>query len=292
MTRAIELAVNEITLVLFTTLAPAGILACVALALALGFGRLPDDARSRLAHCMVVPLVVALIGLVASATQLGTPSNALYVLTGVGRSPLSNEVAWALVFLALCGSHWLYSFSLQVHRALQRVWCAAIALSGCGAVVAIGFAYQAPTILTWGSALVPVALASSALGGAPLLVAATVRMARISLDGCVRWVLLGCGVAASVATVVLLGAQWHAMGTMRNALGTAAELVPIYPVLIGAYGAGALGAYGLAIAAYRRGTAVLPRAGLLVGASVAYFAGLFAVRFGFYMAHMTVGISL
>lgn len=292
MTRAAQLACNEITLVLFTTLAPAGILACVALAVAVGFGRLSDDARSRMAHCTVVPLVVSLVGLVASATQLGTPSNALYVLTGVGRSPLSNEVACAVVFSALCGSHWLYSFSLRVHRTLQRVWCAAVALSGCAAVVAIGFAYHAPTILTWAYALVPVTLVCSALGGAPLLVAGTVRMARVLLGRRLRRVLLGCGAAASVATVALLIAQWSYMGTVRNAMGTAAELVPFYPLLIGAYGVGALVGYGLTVVAYGRGTATLPPAELLVGAAVVYFAGLFAVRFGFYMAHMTVGISL
>ena len=159
-------------------------------------------------------------------------------------------------------------------------------------MVAIGFAYHAPTILTWAYALVPVTLGCSALGGAPLLIVGTVRMARVTLGRRLRQVLLGCGVAASVVTVALLVAQWNYMGTVRNAVGPAAELVPFYPLLIGAYGMGALAAYGLTLLAYRRGTATLPHAGLLAGAAAVYFAGLFAVRFGFYMAHMTVGISL
>ena len=44
-----------------------------------------------------------MVGLVASATHLGNPANALYVFLGVGRSPLSTEVFCAVVFLALGG---------------------------------------------------------------------------------------------------------------------------------------------------------------------------------------------
>lgn len=62
------------------------------LALAVAFGHLDEKGRARLAHATVIPLLVSMVGLVASATHLGTPANALYVLTGVGRSPLSNEV--------------------------------------------------------------------------------------------------------------------------------------------------------------------------------------------------------
>ena len=51
-----------------------------------------------------------MVGLVASATHLGNPSNALYVFLGVGRSPLSTEVFFAVVFLALAGLYWLVRF--------------------------------------------------------------------------------------------------------------------------------------------------------------------------------------
>ena len=51
-----------------------------------------------------------MVGLVASATHLGNPANALYVFTGVGRCPLSTEVFAAVIFLALAGVYLLYSF--------------------------------------------------------------------------------------------------------------------------------------------------------------------------------------
>ena len=86
-------AVNEISLVLFTTLAPSGALAFVLMAIPLFKGGIDDDARGRLSKLLCIPLVVTMVGLVASATHLGNPDNALYVIAGIGRSPLSTEVA-------------------------------------------------------------------------------------------------------------------------------------------------------------------------------------------------------
>lgn len=114
-------------------------MACAALALAVAFGHLDEKGRARLAHAAAIPLVASMVGLVASATHLGTPANALYALTGVGRSPLSNEVACTVAFLTPGGLHWLYSFSLHVHRGLQQAWCAAVAASGvAGAAIVRG----------------------------------------------------------------------------------------------------------------------------------------------------------
>lgn len=289
-----ELAMHEITLVLFTTLAPAAMLTCSLLSLLVGFGRLGEEPRSRLAHCMVIPLVLAMVGLIASATHLGTPANALYVLTGVGRSPLSNEVACSVAFLVLCGLHWLYSYSLRVVRWLQRVWCAAVAASGLVAVASIAVAYGEPTIVTWAHPLVPAALVTAAVGGAPLLGALTLRVARVDLSRPAVMALVACGVAGVLGAVACMSLWWGSMAGVHNAVGPLAERVPMYPAMVAAYGACALAAYGIAgprMVRAARGGASVATSRLVLGCAL-YFAGLFAVRFGFYMAHMTVGISL
>ena len=103
-----DTALGEITLVLFTTLAPSGVVAFICMGLPV-LGRGASVAlRQRLNVFLGLPLVVAMVGLVASATHLGNPANALYVFLGVGRSPLSTEVFCAVVFLALAGLYWLY----------------------------------------------------------------------------------------------------------------------------------------------------------------------------------------
>ncbi|MFR1640267.1 MAG: DmsC/YnfH family molybdoenzyme membrane anchor subunit [Eggerthellaceae bacterium] len=59
----------------------------------------------------------------AASTHLGNPANALFVFLGVGRSPLSNEVFCAVVFLPLAGVYWLYrSPSVLVGSCSARGW--------------------------------------------------------------------------------------------------------------------------------------------------------------------------
>ena len=60
-----ETALNEITLVLFTTIAPAGVIGYLAMALAVVSTR--DEGRAcALSRHLVVPLVLAISGLIAS----------------------------------------------------------------------------------------------------------------------------------------------------------------------------------------------------------------------------------
>lgn len=164
-----SLAFGEITLVLFTTLAPSGAVAYLIMGLPVLVGRAQDEVARRLNRWSCLPLVVTMVGLIASATHLGNPSNALYVFTGVGRSPLSTEVFAAVIFLALAGVFWLYSFAERPHVGLQRGLLAAIDVAIVAFVVAVAFAYNVDTILTWSLPLVPVSLLLNALLGGPLL---------------------------------------------------------------------------------------------------------------------------
>ena len=91
-------ALSEISLVLFTTLAPSGAVAFALMGAPLHRAALDADARERISKLLCIPLIVTMVGLVASATHLGHPDNALYVIAGIGRSPLSTEVAGAVVF--------------------------------------------------------------------------------------------------------------------------------------------------------------------------------------------------
>ena len=115
-----QLALNEISLVLFTTLAPSGVVALILMGLPLLSGKAPEQMARRINQFMCIPLVVSMVGLVMSATHLGNPENVLYVFARVGVSPLSNEVAAAAVFLLLAGIYWLYSFARKPCVALQR----------------------------------------------------------------------------------------------------------------------------------------------------------------------------
>ena len=168
-------ALGEITLVLFTTLAPSGALAFVLMGAALL--REQGEARVRINRFLIVPIFVSLIGLVASATHLGNPDNALYVFTQVGHSPLSNEVFAAVVFMGLAGVYWLYQFADRANSRVQRAWLVVAMVSAVAFVAAVAFAYAGRTIVTWNTPFVPVALCLNALVGGPVLAVAGLHAA-------------------------------------------------------------------------------------------------------------------
>lgn len=285
-------ALGEITLVLFTTLALSGAIALALMGLPIVAGRASEDERRRIDKFVSVPLVVSMVGLVASATHLGNPANALYVFVGVGRSPLSTEVFCAVVFLALAGVYWLYSFAERPRRGLQRGWMAALIVASGAFVTSVAFAYAADTIVSWDTWHVPANLWLNALVGGPLLALLGLRLARFApADSLFGRVLVGMAVVAlalNVGGYVLQGAD---LPGLRNAFVSAAGLVPSFGVLVAVFGVcGVLGIGldGWALFVKRRPLSVV-RASV---ACVFAFAGIFAMRFAFYMMHLTVGLGV
>ena len=322
----LDMALEEITLVLFTTLAPAGVAAFVLAGLPVATGRVVDAARDRLDKMAVLPLVVAMVGLVASSTHLGNPANALYVFAGVGRSPLSNEVTCGVVFLALAGIYWLTAFSERPRQKPRTALLVAAMAVGVLFVVAIAFAYSADTIPTWNTPFVPLSLGLCALAGGTLLAALTMRLARCPLVrgayGLALVMLSGVAAAGATAAFVLQGAV---LAETANHLVKASDLVPGYGVAVAAFAVLALGGSVVAAVALHKGRdeasgeaqAPVEAAGqqaesageaeqpaasddamrwasapALVLALLLSLAGIFVMRFCFYMSHLTVGLGV
>ncbi|MBR5259560.1 MAG: dimethyl sulfoxide reductase anchor subunit, partial [Eggerthellaceae bacterium] len=140
---------QEAGLAIFTTLAPSGLVAMLLLLpilFAWGGGRKGEGLR--LCNYLMIPLGVTLLGFVASTIQLGTPANALYVFTGIGRSPLSNEVLSVVVYFGLAGSYWMLSFGEWLKAPMARAWLVTIGISALFALVMMGRAYSIWTIPT------------------------------------------------------------------------------------------------------------------------------------------------
>lgn len=326
-----SLAFGEITLVLFTTLAPSGAVAYLIMGLPVLVGRAQDEVARRLNRWSCLPLVVTMVGLIASATHLGNPSNALYVFTGVGRSPLSTEVFAAVIFLALAGVFWLYSFAERPHVGLQRGLLAAIDVAIVAFVVAVAFAYNVDTILTWSLPLVPVSLLLNALLGGPLLALVGFAVAsrglsttpaaepsivhaepegtskvhaepegaskvgsaavRVFPSRCGARVLLALATAACAANVAVYAVLGFQLQCIENELVSAADLVVGYPVYLAAFALLAVCALVLAWRAEAQGAR---RRSLphLAAASTLAFTALFLMRFTFYMSHLTIGLGV
>lgn len=291
-----DMAMSEISLVLFTTIAPSGAVAVALMAVFSLFARSDAEAQARIDQCAWVPLAITLVGLVSSATHLGNPANALYVLLGVGSSPLSNEVSAAVVFLGLAGVRWMLSFASRPLAALKTALSCLTIVAAAVFVDMVALAYDAATVITWNTPYVPASLWLNALCGGPLLMLSTMRWARpghvTERASVLALVASAVGLCGSVVAYALQnGVLLHA----ENALVSGAQLVPCYPAMIAAFAA--LSAAGLAIVARpcfaRRRAVSSARGDWTVHAADAagcalVFAGIFVARFAFYMMHMTV----
>ena len=283
-----EQGVQQVTLALFTTLAPAGTVAFCGLALLLLLGRLSKSEWTRLSHFLVFPLAVAVVGFIGSATHLGKPSNALYVLSGFGRSPLSNEVVASLTFFALSGFAWYASFSQRRRLLLLVRPCMLLAcFAGAWQIWEIANAYTIRTISTWNMPSVQANLMFAAFMGGALLCVCTLVLAG---QGRRRRLLSGLLVMACVSVVCATASQsiqCFSLGGMRNTSVFASNLAPWYPVAIVV--SALLAACAIAIDARSlrlHGSISSARACI---ACLLMFGGVFMVRFAFYCLHMTVG---
>ena len=305
MISGLDTALGEVTLVLFTTLAPSGAIALVLVAAVLLFSKLESTMRARISTFMCIPLVVTMVGLVASATHLGNPANALYVFLHFGSSPLSNEVVSAVGLLACSGLYWLYSFSVKPFAWLQRLLLAMIAATGIVFVAMVSLAYSVDTIVTWSLPMVPISLWLNALVGGPLLAAITLYAAQWrALAGRFGLLLMTVPFIALAANMVAYIVQGRLLNGVANSVVAAADLVPHYRTMLLAFAlmcfAGCVLA-ALTMHAVSRETVahgggelafskrVLVR---LLVACLLVFAGIFVMRFAFYMMHLTVGLAV
>lgn len=328
---AIGNALGEVTLVLFTTLAPSGAIAVMAMAGILLFSRMDETTYARLNKCLCIPLVFTMVGLVASATHLGNPSNALFVFFRVGSSPLSNEVFAAVLFLACVGLYWLYSFAMRPIKALQRILLVLQVLLGAMFIAMVSMAYSVDTILTWNTFFGPLSLWLNAFTGGPLLLLTTLHCARwnplFGRFSTLAWIM---SLMALIASAITYGFQWMALQRMSNSIADAVQLVPYYVGMVASFvllcGLG-LALVGLTLLkAKRAGKAMGANAAVASGekndcksvngleppkaeedaipfcldvvtlklsaSCVLVFAGIFVMRFAFYMSHMTVGLAV
>lgn len=278
---------DAFSLALFTSLAPAGVVAFLALAL-VRLGSHDHDAAVRIDRMIALPFSVVLAGFIASATHLGTPANALHVFSGIGRSPLSNEVLSAVAFLFLVGSYWMMAFKEHFSDAVAKPWLALACLAGMGLIACTSVAYGVDTVPTWDTAFTPANLVLSALLAGPVLGLLFMETARVRPHALEIALIVLAAAALIVGTAVLVMHQAN-LETIVNNEFSASSLVPHYPSAIVIHLA--LGALGVAAAglSLKRVQSRRTTLALRIAASIFVLAAVFVTRFVFYHLHMTVG---
>ncbi|MDO5044628.1 MAG: dimethyl sulfoxide reductase anchor subunit [Coriobacteriia bacterium] len=295
-------AASELALIVFTTLTPIASISCAFIALRLlALKDVNLISFKKLSNLFWLPLLTALLGLIAAAAHLGNPENVLYVLFGVGRSPLSNEVISLVIFLGFTSIYWLYSFSLKPKIAFIKILLLLIVLSALVFQWFVGIAYNVTTIISWNTIYSPLNMWLLSLVGASLFtlvlwsyvwpgeLKSTKHRTSIRNLRPDETLLVIVGLLSFIASLIVLPLWYEHIATMRNALVSVTLLLPHFRLFVIAYALFTIVSFGLFVLSKRQ--AARSKFILSFLACLTMFLGVFVIRWSFYMIHMTAGLA-
>lgn len=217
-----ENAAAETSLLLFTLLVPLGVTALALMACVRGF--LPaagaEGEPDRKANKMTtVPAVVMLLGLVCSFFHLGHPSSVFFMLSGIGSSPLSNEIVVAAVAIVVGAVYWALCLAKGLPASGHKAFGVVLALLALLCAVFTGVAYSIATIPTWDTPFNWLGQIGLSLLGGGALAAVTFALAGYAVERKAACALLACGALGCVLALITLIGQFGAVASVMSSTG-------------------------------------------------------------------------
>lgn len=164
-----ETALHEIPLAVFTTLAPMGAGAFIALFIAFASNQIDEAKLKVLDKLTVIPLLVAFVGLLASFAHLTQPLNAINVANTIGFTPMANEITAFGVFMVAAAVYWIWALTGKMSYQTRKGFTGVLAVLAVVFSLTVGAAYLLPTIPTWNNAFTPASILGFCLFGGSLL---------------------------------------------------------------------------------------------------------------------------
>ena len=281
----------ELPLALFTTLAPIGAGAFIALAVAFFTTKFSDEQLKKIDRMTTIPVVVLVAGFICAFFHLASPMHAFGVFAGLGASPLSNELLAGVVFAVLAIVYWIVALAGKLGEGARKGFSAVVAVMAAAFACFTGAAYMMETIVSWNTPMVPVAvLGFSLLGGVSLgvLVLALSGALEDAAKGGFKMAALAVLVVGLVLGVVGLLVQVMSVSGMGNALVDGADLVTAAsaPMWIGVVCMVVAAAAAFMALRNSKSTA------LAAAAPVLAIVGVFAARLAFYAVQLSVGLYI
>lgn len=281
----------ELPLALFTTLAPIGAGAFIALAVAFFTTKFSDEQLKKIDRMTTIPVVVLVAGFICAFFHLASPMHAFGVFAGVGASPLSNELLAGVVFAVLAIVYWIVALAGKLGEGARKGFAAVVAVMAVVFACFTGAAYMMETIASWNTPMVPVAvLGFSLLGGVSLgvLVLALSGALEDAAKGGFKMAALAVLIVGLVLGVAGLMVQVMSVSGMGNALVDGADLVAAAsaPMWIGVVCMVVAAAAAFMALRNSKSTA------LAVAAPVLAIVGVFAARLAFYAVQLSVGLYI
>ena len=285
-----EAAFAELPLALFTTLAPLGAGAFIALALAFFTTKFTDEQLKKIDRMTLIPLVVVLVGFAASFFHLASPMHAVGVLAGIGSSPLSNEILVGSIFVVLAVVYVVVALAGKLAGGARKGFAVVVAVAAAVFACFIGAAYLMETIASWNTPLVIVQLVGFALvGGMPLgtLVLGLAGSLNDALKGSFKMAALVVVVVGALLAVGGFCAQVMGVGSMANPLVAGSDLVAAATMYL------VVAVICLVLAAAANVAALLGKSSVVLAglAVVLAVVGIFIARLVFYAVQLSVGLS-
>lgn len=279
----------ELPLALFTTLAPIGAGAFIALAVAFFTTKFSDEQLKKIDRMTTIPVVVLVVGFICAFFHLASPMHAFGVFAGLGASPLSNELLAGVVFAVLAIVYWIVALSGKLSEGARKGFAAVVAVMAVVFACFTGAVYMMETIASWNTPMVPVAvLGFSLLGGVSLgvLVLALSGALADAAKGGFKMAALAVLVIGLVLGVAGLLVQVMSVSGMGNALVDGADLVAAAsaPMWIGVVCMVVAAAAAFMALRNSKSTA------LAAAAPVLAIVGVFAARLAFYAVQLSVGL--
>ena len=281
----------ELPLALFTTLAPVGAGAFIALAVAFFTTKFSDEQLKKIDRMTTIPVVVLVAGFICAFFHLASPMHAFGVFAGVGASPLSNELLAGVVFAVLAIVYWIVALAGKLGEGARKGFAAVVAVMAIVFACFTGAAYMMETIASWNTPMVPVAvLGFSLLGGVSLgvLVLALSGALEDAAKGGFKMAALAVLIVGLVLGVAGLLVQVMSVSGMGNALVDGADLVAAAsaPMWIGVVCMVVAAAAAFMALRNTKSTA------LAAAAPVLAVVGVFAARLAFYAVQLSVGLYI
>lgn len=281
----------ELPLALFTTLAPIGAGASIALAVAFFTTKFSDEQLKKIDRMTTIPVVVLVAGFICAFFHLASPMHAFGVFAGLGASPLSNELLAGVVFAVLAIVYWIVALAGKLGEGARKGFSAVVAVMAVVFACFTGAAYMMETIVSWNTPMVPVAvLGFSLLGGVSLgvLVLALSGALEDAAKGGFKMAAPVVLVVGLVLGVVGLLVQVMSVSGMGNALVDGADLVTAAsaPMWIGVVCMVVAAAAAFMALRNSKSTA------LAAAAPVLAIVGVFAARLAFYAVQLSVGLYI
>ena len=281
----------ELPLALFTTLAPIGAGAFIALAVAFFTTKFSDEQLKKIDRMTTIPVVVLVAGFICAFFHLASPMHAFGVFAGLGASPLSNELLAGVVFAVLAIVYWIVALAGKLGEGARKGFAAVVAVMAIVFACFTGAAYMMETIASWNTPMVPVAvLGFSLLGGVSLgvLVLALSGALEDAAKGGFKMAALAVLVVGLVLGVAGLLVQVMSVSGMGNALVDGADLVAAAsaPMWIGVVCMVVAAVAAFMALRNSKSTA------LAAAAPVLAIVGVFAARLAFYAVQLSVGLYI